>query len=708
MKSLHLLRNLGIMAHVDAGKTTLTERILYYTGKIHKMGNVDEGNTVMDSDPQESKRGITISSAAITTFWNFPSIPYQQENAQEEYQINIIDTPGHVDFTVEVERSLRILDGAVALFDAASGVEPQSETVWRQADKYEVPRICFVNKMDRQGANFLQVVTDIQDKLEAKVLPIQLPIGEENQFRGVIDLIQWKALVWDDQNDGKHFVIQDIPPEYLAEAEHWRQNLWEVLAEENESILEKYLSNQAISIEEIVSTLRDLTLKLEVFPVLCGTAYKKKGVQPLLDAIARYLPSPLDIPPIQGEIAETGEKVERSAQVQEPLAGLVFKVLVDKFVGRLSLFRVYAGTLKPGEFVVNTRTGQKLRASRILRILSDNYQPLDIIGPGEICALVGIKEVLTGDTLAAEGQEIVLESMEFPEPVVGYAIEVKAKGDLDKMSKALNKVLEEDPSLALHLDQQTGQTVLRGMGELHLEVVLDRIQEAFSIQINKGKPQVAYKEALSKSVIHRELYKKQTGGSGHFAEIKFEIGPRLDGKTGLEFVNEIKGGVIPKEFIPSVVKGFERAMQNGILGSFPLESMRVRLFDGSIHTEDSSPQDFEIVAEEGFRQAAKLAGPRLLEPIMDVQVFSPEHYTGTITGDLNRRRGIVQGIEMKRGSQVIKALVPLSALFQYVNDLRTMSSGRASANIQFAHYALLPQNLMGKVQEELQGMLSMG
>ncbi|MEO1652314.1 MAG: elongation factor G [Bacteroidota bacterium] len=696
MKKVARLRNLGIMAHVDAGKTTTTERILYYTGQIHKMGNVDEGNTVMDTDPQEGKRGITISSAAITTYWNYPGT--MDSVSPQAYQINIIDTPGHVDFTIEVERSLRVLDGALALFCAASGVEPQSETVWRQADRYGVPRIAFVNKMDRQGADFLGVLEEIREKLGARVIPVQLPIGAEQDFRGLIDLIEMKAIIWETQGDGLQYTISDIPANYRSEAEQWREILLETLAEGDEIFMEKYLEDESsIQIEDIKAALRQLTLDMQLVPALCGSAFKNKGVQPLLDAIVDYLPAPQEVAAISGQPPDQEESIEIATDVEAPLAAFAFKVLVDKYMGKLTLCRIYAGYLEPGMLVTNMRTGQKIRVSRLLRILSDKYESLERAQAGEICAIVGAKDIRTGDTLADPAHPVELESIEIPTPVVGYAIEAQSQKDLDKLSKALNKVLEEDPSLALHMDLQTGQNILRGMGELHLEVVIERMQQEFELEIRKGKPQIAYREALTKATRHREVYKKQTGGSGHFADIQFELSPRNDGKEGLEFVNEIKGGAIPRDFIPAVEKGFQKAMQNGILLGFPVESMRLRLIDGSFHTEDSSPLDFEIAAEEGFKQAAKQAGARLLEPIMEVTVYCPEAFTGTVNGDLNRRRGLIKHMEMKSGAQLIQAEVPLAELFQYVNDLRTMTSGRASASMQFAKYALLPMNLAENV-----------
>lgn len=687
MKTLRNLRNIGIMAHVDAGKTTVTERILYYTGMIHKMGNVDSGNTTMDTDPQEAKRGITISSAAITTYWNYQD---------EKFQFNLIDTPGHVDFTAEVERSLRVLDGAVAVFCARSGVQPQSETVWWQADRYHVPRIAFVNKMDRQGADFFRVLQEIRDRLGANVIPVQIPIGAEDNFAGVIDLIDMKALLWKDA-EGNSFERTDIPPGLLAEAERWRQYLLEELAMRDEGIFEKYASSPAsVHTEEILAALRSLTIEMRIVPVLCGAAYRNKGAQPLLDAIVRYLPAPSDIPEITGTSPETGETVLRKTESGESLTALAFKIVSDDF-GKLTMVRVYSGSVKTGDVAWNSRSGKQIRISRLLRVLSDKVEPVEEIAAGDIGAIIGLKEVKTGDTLADPENPIVLGAIEFPEPVIGYAIEAKTSGTTDKLAEALARLLDEDPTLAVEIDAQSGQTILRGMGELHLEVVLEKLASEYSVEVNKGAPQVAYKEQLTGTIVHHERLAKQNGGSGSFADIRFELAPREDGLSGLLFVNEIKGGVIPNEFIPSVQKGFENAMKNGVLAGYPLESMRVRLFDGRIHEKDSSAQDFEIVARDGFREAAKLAAPRLLEPVMNVEVVTPEEYTGVITGDLNRRRGMIKGMEMKNNVQVLTAEVPLAELFGYVTALRTNSQGRADVSIAFGAYQLVPVNIEQRV-----------
>ena len=680
MKKIKVYRNIGIMAHVDAGKTTVTERILYYTGMTHKLGSVDEGNTVMDSDPQEAKRGITISSAAITTYWNYKN---------DLCQINLIDTPGHVDFTAEVERSLRVLDGAVAVFCARSGVQPQSETVWRQADRYKVPRIVMVNKMDRQGADFMKVISEIRERLQANAVAVQLPIGAEDHFIGVIDLIQWKALYWNDA-DGKLIDEKEIPPDLLAEAKDARQNLLEELSLLDEGIFNQYTSGLEPCLEDLYGALRKATLALQIYPVLCGAAYRNKGVQPLLDAVVEYLPSPSDSSEVVGKHPDSGEEIRRETNSSELVSALVFKIITDEYVGKLSLVRVYSGMLKAGDTLWNSRTGRKLRISRLMRILSDKYESVDQIEAGDIGAVVGLKESKTGDTLAEVDHPVVLESMDFPEPVIGYAIEAKAGKDSDKLGESLSKLLDEDPTLALEIDPQSGQTILKGMGELHLEVVLEKLASHYQVEVNKGQPRVAYKELLKKAVVHREVYKKQNGGTGNFADIHFELSPRTDGSAGLEFVNEIKGGVIPREFINSVQKGFEEAMKNGVLAGYPLESMRVRLFDGSKHEKDSNALDFETAASLGFKEAAKKSAPKLLEPFMTVEVISPEEYTGAITGDLNKRRGMIRDIALKANVQQIIAEVPLAGLFGYVTTLRTLSSGRASASMTFHSYQMVP------------------
>lgn len=681
MKRSKEFRNIGIMAHVDAGKTTVTERILYYTGLTHKLGSVDEGNTVMDSDPQEEKRGITISSAAITTYWN-------------NHQINIIDTPGHVDFTAEVERSLRVLDGAVAVFCAKSGVQPQSETVWNQANHYNIPRIVLINKMDRQGADFLRVVQEIRDVLHANVIPVQLPVGTEDSFMGVIDLITMKALMWNSP-DGKSYEIQDIPADMQEDALKARIILLEELSLTDEVIFEKYPA--AISEEEIYVALRKATLDMQIVPVLAGAAYRNKGIQPLLDAVVQYLPSPADIPSVKGMSIESEEEIVIPANTETPFAGLAFKIITDEYTGKLTLVRVYAGVLRGGDTLWNSRTGKKVRISRLMRIMSDKYETVEQIEAGDIGAIVGLKDVRTGDTLSHPDHPVLLEKISFPEPMVGYAIEAKSAKEVAKLGEALAKLQEEDPTLIVEVDTTSGQTILKGMGELHLEVVIEKLSLDYQVEINRGEPQIAYKEVFTQPVVHREVYKKQNGGSGSFADIQFELAPREDGLSGLEFINEVRGGVIPREFIPSVKKGFEEAMKTGALAGYPVNSMRVRLLDGVIHDKDSHAQDFEHAAVMGFRDAARKAAPRLLEPFMAVEVTMPEEHTGVITGDLNRRRGIIRGMEVKANQQYVKAEVPLSGLFGYVTDLRTLSSGRAAASLTFQDYQLVPGGIAEKV-----------
>jgi elongation factor G len=662
MTRIDKLRNIGIMAHVDAGKTTITERILYYTGLIHRLGNVDEGNTVMDSDPREEKRGITISSAAITTFWQLEG---------NDYQVNIIDTPGHVDFTAEVERSLRVLDGAVAVFCARSGVQPQSETVWRQADRYEVPRIVLINKMDRQGADFMRVIGEIRQTLHANAVPVQLPIGSEDAFEGIIDLIKMQAWIWR-SDDGKVFEITDIPASYQQAAEQTRDHLLEELSLVNEEMLEQFTTRpQAITEDLIYRSLQTATLKRQLIPVLCAAAYKNKGIQPLLDAVVQYLPSPAE-------------------DIDAPFAGLVFKVVSNDYTGKLALFRVYAGALHTGDTVFNSRTGKKVRVGRLMRIMSDKYETVDQMGTGDIGAIIGLKEVKTGDTLSDPVNPVSLETMHFPEPMIGYAIEARTAKDADRLSAALSRLLDEDPTLMVEVEPSSGQTILKGMGELHLEVVLEKLAADHQVEVNKGQPQIAYKEVFTQAVFHKEVYKKQNGGSGNFAEIHFELAPRKDHLPGLDFINEIRGGAIPREFIASVSKGFAAAMQTGVIAGYPVRSMQVRLIDGAIHEEDSHAQDFEQVALLGFKNAARKAAPRLLEPVMRVDVDLPEEFTGPVTGDLHRRRGIIKGAEIKNNAQNIQADVPLAELFGYITALRTLTSGRASVSLTFQDYQLTP------------------
>lgn len=688
MKRLDNFRNIGIMAHVDAGKTTVTERMLYYTGLTHKLGSVDQGNTVMDSDPQEEKRGITISSAAITTYWQLDA---------NKYQVNIIDTPGHVDFTAEVERSLRVLDGAVAVFCAKSGVQPQSETVWQQANRYNVPRIIMINKMDRQGADFRRVVNEIREVLHANAVPVQIPVGAEDDFSGVIDLVTMKAYIWSG-DDGKSYNVTDIPANLLEEALQARTNLLEELSMYNESIFESYTNDpENVAAEAIYAALRSATLQMQVIPVLAGAAYRNKGVQPLLDAVVRYLPAPVDMPQIHAVDPETEENISLTASEESSFAALAFKILSDDYAGKLTLVRVYAGTLRAGDTVWNSRTGKHVRISRLMRIMSDKYETVNAITAGDIGAVVGLKDVRTGDTLSDPDQPVLLEKISFPEPMIGYAIEAKVAKDVTKLSEALAKLVEEDPTLSVSVDEASGQTILKGMGELHLEVVLEKLATNYHVDITKGQPQIAYKEVFTKAIEHKEVYSKQNGGAGHYATIVFELSPREDGQPGLEFVNEITGGSIPREFIPSVKKGFEEAMKTGALAGYPVQSMRVRLLDGNIHVTDSHALDFEHAAIMGFRQAASKAAPRLLEPVMSVEVTLPEEHTGAITGDLNRRRGVIKGMEMKANAQYIKAEAPLSDLFGYINTLRTLSSGRAAASVTFQDYQLVPGNITSRI-----------
>jgi elongation factor G len=704
-KDLKYLRNIGIMAHIDAGKTTTTERVLYYTGLSHKIGEVHDGAATMDWMEQEQERGITITSAATTTSWKYPTDQGQVLPDTKDYGINIIDTPGHVDFTVEVERSLRVLDGAVALFCAVSGVEPQSETVWRQADKYKVPRICFVNKMDRAGADFFKAVDEIKEKLGANPVPLQIPIGAEDEFKGIVDLLTGKAIVWNEEDKGMTYNEIEIPADLVDTVEEWRQKLIESVAEYDDALLEKFFEDpESITEAEMKAAIREAVIDMSFSPVLCGSAFKNKGVQALLDAVTAYLPSPLDLPPVEGINPDTEEPETRKPDVNEPFAALAFKIATDPFVGRLCFFRVYSGKLEAGSYVYNTRTAKRERISRLMQMHSNKQNPINIVVAGDIAAGVGFKDIKTGDTLVNEKHKIVLESMSFPEPVIGYAIEPKTQADVDKLGMAIAKLVEEDPTLRVNTDEETGQTILRGMGELHLEIIIDRLKREFKVEINQGAPQVAYKEAITTSVEHKEVYKKQSGGKGKFADIVFELGPREDGKEGLEFDNKIVGGVIPKEFIPSIEKGFTSAMSNGPLAGFPLDSLYVRLFHGSFHDVDSDALSFELAARIGFKEAAKKAAPELLEPIMSVEVVTPDEYTGPVNGDLNKRRGMMKGMDTKGGAQVLKADVPLSELFGYVTDLRTITSGRASASLTFSHYAAVPKHLATKVIEEVKGV----
>jgi elongation factor G len=704
-RDLKYLRNIGIMAHIDAGKTTCSERILYYTGLTHKLGEVHEGGAVMDWMEQEQERGITITSAATTTFWKYPTLQGMILDNTKDYRINLIDTPGHVDFTVEVERSLRVLDGAVALFCAVSGVEPQSETVWKQADKYNVPRICFVNKMDRAGADFFNVVSEIKEKLGANPVPLQIPIGAEDTFKGIVNLITGKAIIWNEEDKGMTYKEIPIPEDLKEAVDEWRQKLVESVAEYDEALLEKFFDDpDTITEDEMMAAIRKAVIDMSFSPVLCGSAFKNKGVQALLDSVCAFLPSPVDLPPVVGKHPDSEAEIIRKPDADEPFCALAFKIATDPYVGRLAFIRVYSGTLPGGSYVHNMRTGKKERISRLLQMHSNKQNPIEGVIAGDIAACVGFKDIKTGDTLVDEKHQIVLESITFPEPVIGYAIEAKKQADVDKLSHAISKLVEEDPTLHVRTDEETGQTVLKGMGELHLEIIIDRLKREFKVEINQGAPQVAYKESITGKVTHREVYKKQTGGRGKFADIQFEIAPRDDDKKeGLQFVNNVVGGAIPKEYIPAVQKGFESAMKNGPLAGYPLEGMKVRLFDGSYHDVDSDSLSFELAARIGFKEASRKATPKLMEPVMSVEVVTPDEYTGPITGDLNRRRGIMKGMDTKGISKVIKADVPLSELFGYVTDLRTLSSGRALATLTFSHYDFVPANIAENIILKLKG-----
>jgi elongation factor G len=684
-RDLRFTRNIGIAAHIDAGKTTTTERILYYSGVSHKIGEVHDGAATMDWMEQEQERGITITSAATTVNWK-----YREQN----YHINIIDTPGHVDFTVEVNRSLRVLDGLVFLFSAVDGVEPQSETNWRLANNYNVARLGFVNKMDRSGADFLNVCKQVKEMLGSYAVPLQLPIGAEDNFKGVVDLINFRGMVWNESDKGMTYEVVPIPADMMDEAIEYREKLLEAVAEFDETLMEKYFEDpESITEDEILKALREATISMKIVPMLCGSSFKNKGVQTMLDLVMALLPSPLDKKAIIGTNPNTGAEVTRRPTVEDPFSALAFKIATDPYVGRLCFIRAYSGVLESGSYVLNNRSENKERISRIFQMHANKQNAIERLEAGDIGAVVGFKDIKTGDTLSDEKNPIVLESMVFPDPVIGYAIEPKKTADQDNFSKAITKLIEEDPTLKVESNEETGQTIIRGMGELHLEIIIDRMRREFKVEVNQGAPQVAYKETLTKNFEHREVYKKQSGGRGKFADIVFEIGPREDGKAGLEFVNQIVGGAIPREFIPAVQKGFDEAMKNGALAGFPIDSMKVRLFHGSYHDVDSDSLSFELAARIGFKESAKQAGPKLLEPIMAVEVITPDEYTGPITGDLNRRRGMMKGMDTKAGSQVIKADVPLSALFGYVTDLRTMSSGRATANLTFSHYDFVPQNI---------------
>ncbi|MCE2995657.1 MAG: elongation factor G [Cyclobacteriaceae bacterium] len=697
-RDLRFTRNIGIAAHIDAGKTTTTERILYYAGVNHKIGEVHEGAATMDWMAQEQERGITITSAATTVHWKY---------RKNEYHVNIIDTPGHVDFTVEVNRSLRVLDGLVFLFSSVDGVEPQSETNWRLADNYKVARIGFVNKMDRSGADFLGVCNQVKEKLGSKAVALQLPIGAEDNFKGVVDLINNRGIIWNEHDKGMTFQEVPIPEDMKAEAHEYREKLLEAVAEYDETLIEKFFEDpNSITEAEILTALRKAVIDMKIVPMVCGSSFKNKGVQTMLDYVMELLPSPLDKDVIIGTNPDTEEPVEIRPSESEPFVGLAFKIATDPFVGRLCFVRAYSGVLESGSYIQNTRSGQKERISRVFQMHANKQNQIERLPAGDIGAVVGFKDIKTGDTLCDEKRPVILESMVFPEPVIGYAIEPKKQVDADKLGMAIAKLVEEDPTLRVNTDHETGQTILRGMGELHLEIIIDRLKREFKVEINQGAPQVAYKEALTKSIEHKEVYKKQTGGRGKFADIVFEIGPRELGpedKPGLEFENDIVGGVIPREFIPAIQKGFEQSMNNGPLAGYPIDSMKVRLFHGSYHDVDSDSLSFELAARIGFKEAASKCGPQLLEPIMGVEVISPDEYTGSVTGDLNRRRGIMKGMDTRGGAQVIKADVPLKELFGYITDLRTLTSGRASANLTFSHYSPVPRNLAEKVIEEVKG-----
>ncbi len=696
-RDLHFTRNIGIMAHIDAGKTTTSERILYFTGVNHKIGETHDGSATMDWMVQEQERGITITSAATTCFWNYQD---------KQYKINIIDTPGHVDFTVEVERSLRVLDGAVALFCAVGGVEAQSETVWRQANKYGVPRIAFVNKMDRSGADFFKAVREIREKLHANPIPLQLPIGSEENFKGVIDLVEMKAHVWKDGSMTPE--IEEIPENMLAEAQEWREKMVEAAAVQDDALMERFFEDpESITVEELRTVIRKAVIAMDFCPVLCGSSFKNKGVHNLLDAVITYLPNPLDKPEITGTLPGTEDAVTFKVDPEQPLCALGFKIATDPFVGRLCYTRVYSGKIVAGSYVYNPRTDKKERISRLFQMHSNHQLPKEFIEAGDICACVGFKDIRTGDTLCDPENPIVLESMTFPEPVIGIAVEPLTQKDTDKLGMALAKLAEEDPTFRVKTDEDSGQTVISGMGELHLDIIMDRLKREFKVECNQGAPQVAYKEAITGTVELRHVFKKQSGGRGKFADIIFRMEPAAEGKEGLEFINEVKGGNIPKEFIPSVEKGFKEAMANGVLAGYDMESLKITLVDGSFHPVDSDALSFEMAAKMGFKEACQKASPVLMEPIMKLEVVTPEEYMGDIIADLNRRRGQVDGMESRSGARVVNAQVPLSEQFGYVTVLRTLSSGRASSSMEFDHYAEVPKNIAKEVIEKANGRVDL-
>jgi elongation factor G len=697
-KNLKYTRNIGIMAHIDAGKTTTTERILFYTGRTHRMGEVHDGNAQMDWMVQEQERGITITSAATTTYWKYRG---------DDYKINIIDTPGHVDFTVEVERSLRVLDGAVAVFCAVGGVEPQTETVWRQANKYVVPRIAFINKMDRAGADFYSVVQQIREKLDANPIPVQIPIGAEENFTGVIDLVEMKAIIYyTDEANATTFKTEEIPSNMREEAEEWRGKLIEVVAGVDDTLLARYIEDhESITGEEILVALRKSTIDGLAVPVICGAAFKNKGVQSLLDSVVAFLPSPVDKGTVIGIDPRNDEEIIREPDDEAPLAALAFKIATDPFVGRLAFLRIYSGILKAGDTVLNVRTGKRERINRLFQMHANKQNPKESISAGDICAGVGFKDIKTGDTLCAINKPILLESMDFPEPVIGVAIEPKTQADVDKLSIALNKLAEEDPTFQVRTDPDSGQTIIHGMGELHLEILIDRLKREFKVECNQGAPQVAYKEAITTSAEFREVFKKQTGGRGKFADMTFDLAPTDVNVRGLQFVNEVKGGHIPKEYIPSIEKGFREAMVNGPLAGFPLDSLKVVLKDGSYHPVDSDALSFEIAAKQAFRKFAGKCNPVILEPIMSTEVVTPEEYVGDVIGDFNRRRGRVEGMESKAGARVVKAKVPLAEKFGYVTVLRTLTSGRATSTMEFSHYEKVPADISNRIVEITKGKI---
>ena len=703
-RDLKYTRNIGIAAHIDAGKTTTTERILFYTGKTHKIGEVHDGASTMDWMEQEAERGITITSAATTCKWNFPTENGKPTADAKEYHFNIIDTPGHVDFTVEVNRSLRVLDGLVFLFSAVDGVEPQSETNWRLADNYKVPRIGFVNKMDRQGANFLNVCNQVKDMLKSNAVPIVLPIGDEADFKGIVDLIKNRAIVWHEENSGSTFDIVEIPADMKEDVAKYRAQLIEEVAGYDEGLLEKFMEDEhSITEEEIHKALRAAVMDMAIIPMVCGSSFKNKGVQFMLDAVCRYLPSPLDKEAIEGTNPDTGEVALRKPAVDAPFSALAFKIATDPYVGRLAFFRAYSGHLDAGSYVLNTRSNNKERISRIYQMHANKQNPIEYIEAGDIGAAVGFKDIKTGDTLCDEKYPIVLESMVFPDPVIGIAVEPKTKADVDKLGMALAKLAEEDPTFQVKTDQASGQTIISGMGELHLDIIVDRLKREFKVEVNQGEPQVEYKEAITGKADHREVYKKQTGGRGKFADIVFRMEPAEEGKVGLEFVNEIKGGNIPKEYVPSVEKGFKEAMKNGPLAGFEMDAMKITLIDGSFHPVDSDSLSFELAAKLGYKEAARAAKAVLMEPIMKLEVITPEENMGDIVGDLNRRRGQVNDMSDRNGAKVVKAFVPLSEMFGYVTTLRTLSSGRATSTMEFSHYAEAPSNIADEVIKKAKG-----